>query len=125
MVRRHVLGWGAAAVAALALGGCAGAGAKAASPELAPRGTVMTTVKPTRQDLTNRVSLSGKVTVDPVYGLVAPVGGQIRYLDVSPPKATPTKPTKVAAVWVKNKATDVTVPAGSTLAGRLVDDRST
>src|SRR5690348_5012818 len=31
-----------------------------ANPALAERGTAMTTVKPTRQDLTNRVSLTGK-----------------------------------------------------------------
>jgi hypothetical protein len=85
----------------------------------------MTTAKPARQDLANRVSLSGKVTMNPVFGLVAPVGGQVRYLDVRPPQATPTKPTRVATVSTGGKATNVEIPAGSTLAGRLVDDRST
>jgi hypothetical protein len=86
----------------------------------------MTTAKPTRQDLTNRVSLAGKVTLNPVYGVVAPIAGQVRYLDVPDAQATPTKPTKVANIWVNNKATKVVeVPAGSTFAGRLVDDKST
>jgi hypothetical protein len=95
------------------------------TPELAPRGTAMTTTKPTRQDLANRLSLSGKVTLDPVFGLVAPVGGQVRYRTVSAPKATPTKPTLVASVWTNGKRRDVFVPAGAIFSGRLVDDRST
>ena len=85
----------------------------------------MTTVRPTRQDLTNRVSLSGKVTLNPVFGLVAPVAGQVRYLNVTPPRATPTRPTRVAAVWASGKAQYVEVPAGAVFTGRLVDDRST
>ena len=93
-------------------------------PNLAERGTVMTTVTPTRQDLTNSVSLSGAVTMDPVFGLVAPVAGQMRYLDVKPPASTPTKPTRVGAVWAGGKPTHVEVPAGATFAGRLVDDKS-
>jgi hypothetical protein len=85
----------------------------------------MITVKPTRQDLTNRVSLSGKVTMNAVFGLVAPVAGQVRYLEVRSSQGTPTKPTRVAGVWAGGKATYVEVPAGSVFAGRLVDDRST
>lgn len=85
----------------------------------------MTTVQPTRQDLTNKVSLSGKVTINPVFGMVAPVAGQVRYLDVKTPKSTPTKPTRVASVWVSGKAHRIEVPAGAVFAGRLVDDRST
>jgi hypothetical protein len=85
----------------------------------------MTTAKPTRQDLANRVSLSGKVTINPVFGLPAPVGGQVRYLEVRPPQATPTKPTRVASVWVDGKPKHVEVPAGATFSGRLADDRST
>jgi hypothetical protein len=116
----------AGAVVAVGLGaGCTSAGTKAQTPGLAPRGTVMTTVKPTRQDLTNRVSLSGKITLSPVFGLVAPVAGQVRYLTVTPPRGTPTKPTRVAAVYVGNTPHYVEVPAGSVFAGRLVDDRST
>jgi hypothetical protein len=85
----------------------------------------MTTAKPARQDLANRVSIAGKVTMSPVFGVPAPVAGQVRYLDVRPPQATPTKPTRVATVTKSGKATNVEIPAGSTLAGRLVDDRST
>lgn len=93
-------------------------------PGLAERGTVMTTVTPTRQDLTNSVSLAGAVTMNPIFGLVAPVAGQMRYLDVKPPAATPTKPTKIGAVWANGKPNNIEVPAGSTFAGRLVDDKA-
>jgi hypothetical protein len=115
----------ALAAAAAALAACTAATAEPQTPGLAPRGTVMTTAKPTRQDLANRLSLTGKVTLTPVFGLVAPIGGKIRYLSVSTPRTTPTKPTKVANVWVKNKATKIEVPAGATFSGRLVDDGST
>ncbi|MFC4858072.1 efflux RND transporter periplasmic adaptor subunit [Actinophytocola glycyrrhizae] len=93
-------------------------------PGLAERGTVMTTVTPTRQDLTNAVSLGGTVTMNPVFGVVAPVAGQMRYLDLDAPKATPKKPTRVGSVWVDGEPHRVEVPAGSTFAGRLVDDRA-
>ena len=113
-------------VAALAAGaGCTSGGAKTQTPGLAPRGTVLTTVKPTRQDLTNKVSLSGKITLSPVFGLVAPVAGQVRYLNVTPPTSTPTKATRVATVYVGKTPHYVEVPAGATFAGRLVDDKST
>jgi multidrug efflux pump subunit AcrA (membrane-fusion protein) len=118
-------------IAALAVGAaspglaaCSAGGGEPETPGLAARGTTVTTVKPTRQDLTNRVSLTGKVTINPVYGLVAPVDGEVRYLNVRPPTKPPTKPTRVATVWVGNKPTHVEVPAGSMFAGRLVDDRS-
>jgi hypothetical protein len=91
---------------------------------MADRGTVMTTVTPTRQDLTNSVSLTGTVTMNPVFGLVAPVDGQMRYLDVKPPTTTPTKPTRIGAVWAGGKPNHVEVPAGATFAGRLVDDKT-
>jgi hypothetical protein len=94
-------------------------------PALAERGTVMTTVSPTRQDLTNAVSLSGTVTMNPVFGVVAPVAGQMRYLDVTAPRSTPTRPTRIGSVWVDGEPHRIEVPAGSTFAGRLVDDRST
>jgi hypothetical protein len=130
--RRSLLGVGvvgsAIAVTVAALGaaaGCTSAGAQTPTPGLAARGTVMTTVKPTRKDLTNKVSLSAKIALDPVFGLVAPVGGQVRYLTVTPPHSTPTKPTRVAAVYVGNTPHYVEVPAGSVFGGRLVDDRST
>ncbi len=95
------------------------------SPELAPRGETQTTVKPTRQDLTNTVSLSGKVTMNPVFGLESPVAGEVRFLDVTKPRRTPTQPTRVANVWKDGNVHRVKVPAGATFAGRLVDDRST
>ena len=98
--------------------------AESPSPDLAERGTAMTTVSPTRQDLTNSVSLTGKVTMNPVFGLVAPIAGQMRYLDVEAPKSTPTKPTRIGSVWANGKPTVVEVPAGATFSGRLVDDRA-
>jgi hypothetical protein len=113
-----------AALALLAPAACSSGGSAPETPGLAARGTTVTTVKPTRQDLANRVSLTGKVTVNPVYGLVAPVDGEVRYLNVRPPTRTPTKPTRVASVWAGGKATHVEVPAGSQFAGRLVDDRT-
>ncbi len=109
----------------LVLTACSSPGASADPPGTLPHGTTVTTVKPHRQDLANRVSLSGKVALSPVFGIVAPVGGQVRYLDVRPPTGTPTKPTRVAGVWANGRATYVEVPAGAVFAGRLVDDRST
>jgi hypothetical protein len=116
---------GVLAVAAAAATACGSSGTKAGTPGLGARGTTMTTAKPVRQDLTNRVSLSGKVTINPIFGLVAPTGGQVRYLDVKPPQSTPTKPTRVATVWADGKPNHVEVPAGATFAGRLATERST
>jgi hypothetical protein len=113
-----------ALLGASALVACSSSEPQAQTPGLAARGTTMTTVKAKRQDLSNRVQLTGKVTVNPVYGLVAPVDGEVRYLNVRPPTRTPTKATRVASVWADNKASHVEVPAGSAFAGRLVDDRS-
>ncbi|WP_231648238.1 efflux RND transporter periplasmic adaptor subunit [Saccharothrix sp. NRRL B-16348] len=104
---------------------CTSTGAEPLNPELAPRDTVQTTAKPTRQDLTNEVSLTGKVTMNPLFGIVAPVAGQVRYWDVAEPTATPTRPTRIATVWLDGKPNNVDVPAGSTFGGRLVDDRAT
>ena len=119
-----VIGALVAGAAAPGLAACTAGGSPPETPGLAARGTTVTTVKPTRQDLTNRVSLTGKVTINPVYGLVAPVDGEVRYLNVRPPTKTPTKATRVATVWAANKPNHVEVPAGSMYTGRLVDDRS-
>ncbi|GAA2606089.1 hypothetical protein GCM10010399_41310 [Dactylosporangium fulvum] len=114
-----------AALAAGLLAGCTPSSAQeAGNPGMAERGTAMTTAKPTRQDLTNRVSLSGKVTLGPTFGLVAPVNGEVRYLSVKAPTSTPTKPTRVANIWAGGKSTPIEVPAGAVFTGRLVDDRS-
>lgn len=91
---------------------------------MAPRGTQMTSTKPTRQDLTNKVSLSGKVTIDPTFGLVSPVAGQVRYLDVKQPDKTPTKPTKVANVFANGRPSSVEIPAGAIFSGRLADEKA-
>jgi multidrug efflux pump subunit AcrA (membrane-fusion protein) len=112
------------AVLTLAAGCTASAASQQPPPGMAERGTAVTTAKPTRQDLTNKVSLTGKVELGPTFGLVAPIDGEVRYLDVKAPTGTPTKPTKVANIWVNGKATAVEVPSGAVFSGRLVDDRS-
>jgi hypothetical protein len=116
---------GLVGVLAFATAACSGGDSPTQTPGLAPRGTVMTTAKPARQDLTSTVSLAGKVTVDPVFGLVAPVAGQVRYAAVTLPTGTPTRPTRVATVYAKGKSYKVEVPAGAVFAGRLVEDRAT
>lgn len=112
-------------VAVAAVSACTSTAKGEGTPKLAPRDTTLTTAKPTKQDLANSVSLSGKVTLNPIFGLVAPVGGEVRYFDVKPQKTAPTKPTRVATVWAGGKAHYVEIPAGSVLAGRLAEDRST
>ncbi|MBB4967000.1 efflux RND transporter periplasmic adaptor subunit [Saccharothrix violaceirubra] len=103
---------------------CTSGEQKAEPPGLADRGATMTTAKPTRQDLSSRISLSGKVAMNPVFGLVAPVAGQVRFWDVADVKGTPTTPTRVATVWTSGTPTYVDVPAGSTFSGRLVDEKA-
>ncbi|MFD1147210.1 efflux RND transporter periplasmic adaptor subunit, partial [Saccharothrix hoggarensis] len=110
---------------ALAATACTSTGAEPLDPGLAPRGTVQTTATPSRQDLSNKVSLTGTVTMNPVFGIVSPVAGQVRYLTVPEATGTPTKPTRFATVWLDGKPNNVEVPAGSTFGGRLVDDRAT
>ena len=95
--------------------GCSATESAAPMPGLAERGTTMTTAKVTRQDLTNKVSLTGKVTLNPIFGLVAPLDGQVRYIEVKEPKGTPTKPTRAGAVWASGKPTNIDVPAVTVL----------
>ncbi|MGY0231178.1 efflux RND transporter periplasmic adaptor subunit [Longispora urticae] len=125
MRKRSLARFSVLCVVLAAAGACTSPTENKANPDLAPRGTTMTTAKPVRQNLDNKVSLSGKVTVNPVFGLVAPVAGQVRYLDVTAPTSTPTKPTRVGTVWANGKASNIEVPAGSTFAGRLAEDRAT
>ncbi|MEV6711259.1 efflux RND transporter periplasmic adaptor subunit [Lentzea sp. NPDC051208] len=113
------------ALVTVAVTACSPSGPEQTNPELAPRGTPMTKVKPTRQDLTTKLSISGKVEMNPTFGLVAPVAGQVRYFDVPAPNGTPTKPIRVATVWKDQQPNYVEVPAGSTFSGRLVDDKAT
>jgi len=123
--RRRLLGLSVYAVVTAAVGACSAAKENPETPGLEPRGTALTTVKPTRQDVLNRLSLSGKVTLNPIYGVVAPVTGQVRYVNVATTQGTPTRPTKAATVVASGKSHTVEVPAGSVFLGRLVDDRST
>ncbi|MFI9010839.1 efflux RND transporter periplasmic adaptor subunit [Actinosynnema sp. NPDC053489] len=112
------------AAVALTAAACTSTGAEPLDPGLAPRGTVQTTAKPTRQDLSNKVSLTGEVTMNPVFGVAAPVDGEVRYWTTTEQTGTPTKPTRVATVWQDGKPNNVDIPAGATFGGRLVDDRA-
>ncbi|HEX6347236.1 efflux RND transporter periplasmic adaptor subunit [Umezawaea sp.] len=125
MLKQVLVRLGGLAVVAVAATACGSSGGAPVNPDLAPRGTAMTTAKPTRQDLTNKVSLTGKVTMNPVFGLVAPVAGQVRFMDVKEPAGTPTTATRVGSVWADGSPTWFEVPAGATFSGRLVDDKST
>jgi hypothetical protein len=115
----------AGAVVSLAvLSGCTSSGESAETPGLEPRGTVLTTVKPTRQNLTNQISLAGKVTINPVFGIVAPLSGEIRYVNRQPSKTPATRPMWVATVWDDGVPRKVEIPKDSLLAGRLMEDRA-
>lgn len=103
---------------------CTGSPDEAETPGLEDRGVVMTTVKPERQDLTNRVALTGKVEINPVFGIAAPANGEVRYLSMTPADRPATAKTWVASVWSKGTRNRVFIPPGSTLAGRLLADRS-
>lgn len=119
-----MLGVSAVLLAGAALVAC-GSDEKPATPDLAARGTALTTVKAERRDLANKVSLTGKVVLNPTYGMVSPVDGEVRFYNVQPPARTPTKVTRVATVYDDNdKAHHIEVPAGSGFAGRLVADRA-
>ncbi|WP_329793273.1 efflux RND transporter periplasmic adaptor subunit [Lentzea sp. DG1S-22] len=113
------------ALVTVGVAACSPSGPDQTDPELAPRGTTMTKVKPTRQDLTTKLSISGKVEMNPTFGLVAPAAGQVRYFDVPAPNGTPTRPIRVATVWSGQTPNYVEAPAGSTFSGRLVDDKAT
>ncbi|MET0423101.1 MAG: efflux RND transporter periplasmic adaptor subunit [Actinoplanes sp.] len=110
------------AVAVLA--GCTSSEESAETPGLEARGTVLTTVKPTRQNLSNQFSLAGKVTINPVFGISAPVGGELRYVDRQPSKVPATRPMWVASIWRNGIPRRVEIPKDSLLAGRLMEDRA-
>jgi hypothetical protein len=108
-----------------ALAGCSGSSDKAETPGLEARGTVLTTVQPTRQDLSNKISLNGKVAINPVYGIVAPADGELRYVQRQPSTTASTQATWVATIWDHGTPHKVLMPKNSILAGRLLDDRTT
>ncbi|MBM2618300.1 efflux RND transporter periplasmic adaptor subunit [Actinoplanes sp. LDG1-06] len=125
MDTRRVTGVGAAALLAAVLCGCDSSDESVTTPGLEAHGTVLTTVKPTRQDLSNQISLAGSVTINPVFGIVAPTDGELRYLDKQPSKVPAVRPKWVATVWDSDGAPRrVMIPQGSMLAGRLMDDRA-
>jgi hypothetical protein len=111
-----------ASVAVLA--GCSGEKKAPQTPGLEPRGTVLTTVQPTRQTLSNEFSLAGKVTINPVFGVVAPADGEVRYLDRQPAETPARRPLWVASVWGRGAPWRIEIPEGSILAGRLMNDRA-
>ncbi|HEY0000025.1 MAG TPA: efflux RND transporter periplasmic adaptor subunit [Actinoplanes sp.] len=108
----------------LALCGCSSPAQTAQTPGLEARGTVLTTVKPKRQDLTNQISLAGKVEINPVFGIVAPADGELRFVDRSPMTVAATRPIWVATVWDGDLPRRVEIPKDSLLAGRLMADRA-
>lgn len=107
-----------------ALPGCTQDDDATQTPVLEPRGTVLTTVKATRQDLTNRISLTGKVAINPVFGIVAPATGEVRYVQRPPSTTAVRRPTWVATVWEGTEVHMIRIPKGSTMAGRLMTDRA-
>nr|GID88536.1 hypothetical protein Ade03nite_74600 [Actinoplanes derwentensis] len=113
-----------ALAAAVVLSGCSSESEPAQTPGLEARGTVLTTVKPARKDLTNQISLTGKVTINPVFGLVAPAAGEIRYVDRKPSSNPVDRRTWVATVWKDGAPRRVEIPIGSVMAGRLMEDRA-
>ncbi|WP_053733266.1 hypothetical protein [Nocardia sp. NRRL S-836] len=113
------------ALVTVTVAACSPSGPEQTNPELAPRGTTMTKVKPTKQPLTTQISITGKVEMNPTFGLVAPVAGQVRFFDLPAPNGTPTKAIRVATVWKDGAPNYVEIPAGAVFAGRLVDDKST
>lgn len=126
MDRLRLLGSAGAVMSIVAaLTGCTSSADKVETPGLEPRGTVLTTVKPTRQNLTNRIALTGKVTINPIFGIVAPSGGELRYLQRRPSATAPTTKTWVATVWHDGEPRKILLPENSTLVGRLMDDRAT
>lgn len=125
MCNRVVTAVGVVVLVGAVASSCSSAAPEEPPPDLAPRGTAITTVTPGRQDLANTVSLTGTVTMNPVFGIVAPVGGQVRYLTVRAPDGTPTEPTRVGSVWRDGEPRWLDVPAGATFSGRLADDRAT
>lgn len=116
---------GMAMSVAVVLAGCTSPADEVRTPELEARGTVLTTVKPARQDLTNRISLAGKVTINPVFGITAPKDGEIRYVQREPSTTPATRPMWVATVWDDGVPRKVMIPKDSTMAGRLMEDRAT
>ncbi|MBO3737641.1 efflux RND transporter periplasmic adaptor subunit [Actinoplanes flavus] len=106
------------------LGGCTSEGEQAQTPELEARGTVLTTVQPTRQDLVNQISLAGKVTINPTFGIVAPAEGELRFTDRQPTTVPVVRDTWVASVWDGGAPRRVYIPEGSIMAGRLMADKS-
>jgi hypothetical protein len=123
--RRSLARAGVAVSMITVVAGCTKSAESADTPGLETRGTVFTTVKATRQDIVNRISLAGKVGIDPVFGLVAPVDGEVRY-PIRRPSVTPvTESTWVATVWRGGEPFRIEMPAGSSFAGRLMADHAT
>jgi hypothetical protein len=123
--RRRLARTGAVISAVALLAGCGSGEEKAETPGLQERGQVLTTVKPEKQDLSNQISLSGKVAINPVFGIVSPVDGEVRYVQRKPSPTPAADPVWVATVWQDGHPNEVTIPRNSTMAGRLMEDRST
>ncbi|MFI5844001.1 efflux RND transporter periplasmic adaptor subunit [Catenuloplanes sp. NPDC051500] len=97
---------------------------EAETPSMEAPGTVLTTVQPTRQDLSNTISLNGKVAIDPVFGIVSPVSGELRWADRELTGLPTTEALWVANVWKDGEPHQVSVPIGTIFAGRLAADKT-
>ncbi|MET0419297.1 MAG: efflux RND transporter periplasmic adaptor subunit [Actinoplanes sp.] len=124
MDRRRFARMGAVGSVLVLLAGCSPSDEKSETPGLEARGTVLTTVQPTKQDLTNQISLAGKVAINPLFGIVAPVDGELRYLDRRPSTTPATRPIWVATVWDDGVPRRIEVPKDAMFAGRLMEDRA-
>ncbi|ASO21323.1 hypothetical protein FHR81_002294 [Actinoalloteichus hoggarensis] len=122
MVRKHrFLGaFALGVVTVTATTACSSSTPDAQNPDLLERGTTVTSVTPSRQGLSSQISLNAQVTLNPVFGVAAPVDGEVRFFDLQPITGTPTIATRVANIWNDNGATPVDIPAGAVFAGRLV-----
>ncbi|MDI6104429.1 efflux RND transporter periplasmic adaptor subunit [Actinoplanes sp. NEAU-A12] len=85
---------------------------------------MLTTVQPARQDLTNQISLTGKVSINPTFGIVSPAEGELRFTERQPTTVPVSRDTWVATVWEDSVPRRVYVPTGAVMAGRLMNDRT-
>ena len=91
-------------------------------PECAALGSAAT---PRRSISRSPSDLPRRRTVNPVFGIVAPAGGELRWLDRTPSLTPVTRLTWVATVWKGGCGYRVQIPKGTTMAGRLMEDHVT
>lgn len=100
-----------------------GADSSTGVPELAPADAVLTTVRPSRQDMSNKVSLTGRVVMNPVFGLVAPEDGRLEHV-AEVRRTASRKAVTVAYVVNRGGRSAIKIPAGEVFAGWLAEDEA-